>query len=76
MWIKNQVGVKGRIPYSSTSELGTRGLAISVTLWLCLTCKERTQCIADWVILNMEMRNIPNTTATQMKAVIVSECLL
>ena len=75
-WLKNQVGVKGRTPHSSTSELGARVPAISFTLWLWFTCKERTQCTVDWVFLNMEMRNIPNTTATQTKAVTVSYCSL
>jgi len=72
MWLKIQVGVKGRTPHSSISETGARVLAISFTLWLWFTWKEKTQCIADWVLLNMEMGNIPNTTATQTKAVIVS----
>lgn len=72
MWLKNQVGVKGRTPHSSISELGARVLAISFTLWLWFTCKEKTQCTADWVLLSMQMGNIPNTTATQTKAVIVS----
>ena len=65
MWLKNQVGVKG----SSISKLGARVLAISFTLWFWFTCKEKTQYTADWVLLNME---IPNTTATQTKAVIMS----
>jgi len=72
MWLKNQVGLKGKTSHSSIFELGTRVLAISFTLWLWFTCKERTQCTADWVFLNMEMRNIPNTPATQTKAVTVS----
>jgi len=72
MWLKNQVGVKGRTPHSSIPDLGTRVFAISFTLWLWFTCMEKTQCTADWVLLNMGMRNIPNTTATQTKAVTVS----
>jgi hypothetical protein len=71
-WLKNKVGMKGRTPHSSISELGARVLAISFTLCLWFTCKERTQSTVDWVFLNMEMRNIPNNTATQTKAVIVS----
>lgn len=31
-WLKNQVGVKGRTPYSSISELGARLLAITLVL--------------------------------------------
>lgn len=67
----NQVGVRSRTTYSSTYEHGSMGPAICFRLWLCFTCKERTQCITNWVILYTEMRNIPTITATQTKAVIV-----